>query len=323
MPGVTLIYTSSPPHSTQFIGKKLSQKYDIPWVADFRDPWTQDHRYFHPPTLLHKWAILKGEQKTIKQAGRVISVSDVMTQYFQNNYPSQPREKFTTIMNGFDADDYPENKSKTHFESKFVITYAGSFYLHQTPIYFYQGVKLFVEQNPDAEEDLLIQLIGKSQTDYETYPYDIGIGNHIYQTGFVPHREVGKHLANSDIFLLVLWSNPDIVDFTFSGKFFEYLAMEKPILALLNQGACFDLFQKYPIGKTAPFSNIQKISEAIACFYSQWKNKTGENHPNNKTLIESFNRKILTQTLANEFDQVVLNQRKNSHEYTDNHHRKL
>jgi len=301
---IDLIYTSSPPHSVQLIGQALSKKHGIPWVADFRDPWTQDFRYFIPSTLVHKWAILKGERKTVEYASRIISVSDVMKHYFQNRYPSHSPNKFITITNGFDSNDYPADKNKTEFLDKFVITYAGSFYLHQTPVYFYQGIQQFLAENPGAKKDLLIQIIGKSQKDYEAYPFEIGIGENIRKTGFVPHREVGRYLANSDIYLLVLWSNPDCVDFAFSGKFFEYLAMEKPILALVNTGACYDFFQQYPVGETAPFSDVKKIAEAITLFYNEWKNGTLRQQADQK-MLQLFDRKNLTGQLSHLFHEVV------------------
>ena len=36
---IKAIITTGPPQSTHLIGLSL-EKYKIPWVADFRDPWT-------------------------------------------------------------------------------------------------------------------------------------------------------------------------------------------------------------------------------------------------------------------------------------------
>ena len=49
---IRVIYTTSPPHSTQIAGLILKRMTGLPWVADFRDPWTRDYG-FNPPT---RWA---------------------------------------------------------------------------------------------------------------------------------------------------------------------------------------------------------------------------------------------------------------------------
>ena len=37
---IDMIFSSSPPQTINLIAKKLSKKTGIPWVADYRDPWT-------------------------------------------------------------------------------------------------------------------------------------------------------------------------------------------------------------------------------------------------------------------------------------------
>ncbi|MFM7090893.1 MAG: glycosyl transferase family 1, partial [Bacteroidota bacterium] len=66
------IITSGPPHSLHLIGLKLKEKYKIPWMADFRDPWSE---YF-PALMLTKWAMKRHEnlEKSILQAADKIVV---------------------------------------------------------------------------------------------------------------------------------------------------------------------------------------------------------------------------------------------------------
>lgn len=42
---IDAIITTSPPHSTQLVGLKLKKKYNLPWLADLRDPWTGIYYY--------------------------------------------------------------------------------------------------------------------------------------------------------------------------------------------------------------------------------------------------------------------------------------
>jgi hypothetical protein len=42
---VDAIFTDGPPHTNTVIGMRLSQRFGIPWIADFQDPWTQVDYY--------------------------------------------------------------------------------------------------------------------------------------------------------------------------------------------------------------------------------------------------------------------------------------
>ena len=306
---IDLIFTSSRPYSINVIGNTLQKKTGLPWIADFRDPWIQDKRYFNPPTPIHRLAAEREEKKTVIRAAKIISVSEPMTTYFKRQYSFLPDNKFLTIPNGFDGDHFQEVNKKNPDPDKFVITYAGSFYLHQTPIWFYQAVRQFLEENSKTRDHLRIRLVGKSQKDYEAYPYDIGIGDVIETVGFVPNDQVFHHLLNSDVLLLVLFSDPKEYDFVFSGKFFEYLPAKRPILALLNQGVCADLIARHDLGLCAGFNDIQRIKEAIAELYSQWQQ--GEFHFKGMSdeALTDFHRRNLTRKLASLFDEVVGNKR--------------
>ena len=37
---IDIIVSTGPPHTTHLIAMKVKKKYKIPWLADFRDPWT-------------------------------------------------------------------------------------------------------------------------------------------------------------------------------------------------------------------------------------------------------------------------------------------
>lgn len=301
---VDLIYSSSPPHSIHLAALAIHKKFNIPWVADFRDPWTQDLAHIPPPTFLHGKLAKIYERKVVEYADRVIGVSPKMTEYMQGKYFKYSRNKFVTITNGFDPDDVPLVRMKTEKQTKFVITYCGSFYTDRSPVPFYNSVSRFLRQYPGARKELEIQLIGKSQNDYEEYPYKIGIGDVINNVGFVPHKDIGKYLANSDIFLLVIFSNPQIYHHIIPGKFFDYLSMKKPMIVLANQGFVADFVLKKKCGKVAGLNNEDEIAYKLAEFYLEWKEKRLEFGLKNDD-IEVFNRINLTEQLCQIFNQVT------------------
>ena len=94
---VDVIVTSGPPHSMHLIGLKLKQKYGIPWVADFRDPWTNID-FYHELMLttvadsIHK----RLERKVLTKADLVVTVNRAM----QEEFLAKGAKQVSVISNG-------------------------------------------------------------------------------------------------------------------------------------------------------------------------------------------------------------------------------
>ena len=107
---VDVIVTTGPPQSMHLIGRGLHRATGIPWVADFRDPWTKMFYYKH--LHLSKASDRKQhrlEKSVLDEASAVISVTPLVQQEFQE----MTRTSVVLITNGYDEDDYPalgENK---------------------------------------------------------------------------------------------------------------------------------------------------------------------------------------------------------------------
>ena len=69
---VDVIISSGPPHSTHLIALSLKKKFQIPWLSDFRDPWTNID--FYKDLKLTKTA----DQKHKKLENDVLVQSDIV-----------------------------------------------------------------------------------------------------------------------------------------------------------------------------------------------------------------------------------------------------
>src|SRR5690606_5948314 len=73
---VDVSVTTGSPHSFHLIGLRLKKAIGVPWIADFRDPWTNIDYYGQ--LQLSEWADRKQhalEREVLKKADRVITVS--------------------------------------------------------------------------------------------------------------------------------------------------------------------------------------------------------------------------------------------------------
>ncbi|HRQ31008.1 MAG TPA: glycosyltransferase, partial [Saprospiraceae bacterium] len=131
--GIEVVITSSPPHSTQLIGRKLKKLLKVKWIADLRDPWTDIYYY---PLLYHSKLSKKidryYEKKTLESSDAIITVSESLKELFLQKLQDLPKDKFTIIPNGFDEADFEPAKIIKDFD-KFVINYTGSMSLEYHP----------------------------------------------------------------------------------------------------------------------------------------------------------------------------------------------
>ena len=96
-----IIFSTSPPPTTSLIAKKLADWSNIPWIADFRDPWTNIYYYDeHPQSKYAQKKNKKIEFDTLKRADQIT----VVNEGFFPEYEEILRSKTTKIPNGFDPD---------------------------------------------------------------------------------------------------------------------------------------------------------------------------------------------------------------------------
>jgi len=163
-----VVYTSSPPHSSQLIGlilKKLSNKN---WIADFRDPWV-DNVYFEQRPKFNTYIKIISllEKLVMKNATCVLLNTDFNRNKVTKRYPYLNQRKFETLTNGFDCDDIRGTVVKDL--NKFTITFIGTFYSYFKTDLFLEGVKLWVEgiEIKNLSDKFQVLFIGERNVEVE------------------------------------------------------------------------------------------------------------------------------------------------------------
>jgi glycosyltransferase involved in cell wall biosynthesis len=301
---IDLILSSSPPHSIHLAALDIKKKYNIPWIADFRDPWSLQFDIIKPLTPIHRFIGEYYEKKIVSNADAILNVSPTMSEHLITIYPFLNQDKVITFMNGYDGQDFQIYQNRKKDKSKFIITYVGTFYLRQSPITFYDGVAKFLLKNPAAKSRFLVQIVGKSQNDYEEYPSQIGIADNVLQVGFVPHQRLGQYLANSDILLLLVYGQKNKYNYVYTGKLFEYLPWRKPILLLSHQGVCTDFILQNNIGKVVALDDEEGLVDILAEFFQKWEKHISIDFGMSQELTLQYERKNQTQKLACIFNRI-------------------
>ena len=124
-----------------------------------------------------------------------------MTMDFTNTYPNEPADKFITITNGFDSDDF-KGISTRRIDKKFTITYAGIIYEYLPMENFLRALKELVVENTEMAGNTRVIFVGETK-ELREYPIEqFGLASIIEFTGYQPHTKSVEYLLNSDVLLL-------------------------------------------------------------------------------------------------------------------------
>lgn len=284
---VDTVVTTGPPHSTHLIGKKLQKKTGIKWIADLRDPWTDIYYYnqfYHtaPARAIDR----RMERLVVEKADHLITVSADVLRLLAAKSTKNIAEKASIIPNGFDEADFAGKTEKE--EQKFTITYTGTI----SEIYDISGL---IEAIKKIDQPVLnrirLRFVGRvpeliaRQLTTELPSLEV---EHI---GYVEHELSVRYLLRSSMLLLVIpriENNRGIL----TGKFFEYLAAGKPVLAIgpIN-GDLAAIIGETNCGRIFDYSD----QEGIGDFIRQVFNKEIRIQANN---AEKYSRQNLSQQLS-------------------------
>ncbi len=259
---VRVLYSTSPPHSTHVIARRLKRMSGLPWVADFRDPWARN------PWRAQNWcpsqqrSAERLEASCVRAADRVILNTDSMRDSFLETYPDQAEEKFVVIPNGFDPallamlSGLPQASPRMP-GSKFRICHPGSLYCRRDPRPFLQAIKCL----SNGEGNLLFEQFGTVAPEFmlDEFVAQNGLTDHVSVEAMVDHHTILRHMAEVDAFLLI---QPDTTT-QIPAKLYEMIPFGKPIIALTGDGATADIVKRYALGVVSDPDNVDDIAEAI------------------------------------------------------------
>ena len=285
---VDAIISTGPPHSMHLIAMKLKEALGIPWIADFRDPWTEIDYY--NDLHLTRWADRKHhrlEREVLTQADKVVTVAPDGARRLGRLGNRNVR----TIYNGFDRDDDP--KTTITPSEKFSITYLGMLSKIQNPEKLWEALGELVKENESFAKDLQINIIGQIDNSVVQSIEAQGLSEHVNCSSYIPHSEVSTVHHNSTLLLLLLMPNSEPrAKGLITGKLFEYMASGRPILCIgPEDGDAARILKETSAGQTVSFGDKEKMKAAIEDLYQKYLD---HNLPDNTNeAVERYSRKAL------------------------------
>lgn len=290
------VISSSPPVTSHLIAKNLKNRYEIPWIADLRDLWTQNHYYSHTKirTLIER----KLEIKTLAMADALIAT----TPYSAKKLRKLHEKRVFSITNGFSYEEV--DNDEVQVTDKFTITYTGSLYKRKRdPIKLFKAVNELISDNIIDINDMDIRFYGSKGNWLEKEIKSYNLEKIVKLYGFVDRMTVLKKQRESQILLFLLWDHPEEKNIC-PGKIFDYFSSKRPILAIGGSNG----FVKELLDETYSgiyVVSIDEIKNYLVNSYQEWKRNGNVSYIGDISNIKKYSHREMAKNFSNALNSVT------------------
>ncbi len=301
-----IIWSTYPIATAHLIGLSLCRLTRIPWVADLRDPMTEEG-YPHDPLTrrIQQWI----EKKTIVYCARAVLTTPGAIKDYKTRFPQIPASRFCLIENGYDEESFvtaeatiAEGKGKN---KQIVLVHSGIIYSSERdPVPFFEALAALYQQGLVSPTSLKVILRATGHDSYLLQIIDqYGIGGIVLLAPPISYQDALSEMLTADGLLIFQASN---CNNQIPAKLYEYLRARRPILALTDPvGDTAAALINMGINTIAPLDSKDGIMHELLHFLALVKENNAPIASMKKVMGNS--RKSKSKELANLFDQVTGN----------------
>ena len=295
---VDAMISTGPPHSIHLIAKALHKKFNIPWVADFRDPWTEV--FYFDSLKLTKCSVKKHkklENQVLTEADKVVAVS----WHEAADFEALGAKNVDVITNGYDEEcvtDKIQNADNEHF----TVSYTGVLLPNESFV-IWDAFKELCDENADFAKALKINLIGHIDASVKDYIAEKGLDSKVENIEYMPHSQVLDYQRQSNMLLLLI-PRAKKAECILTGKLFEYLVSGCPVLAVgPAEGDAAKVLADTRCGITADYDDKEKMKATILEYF----NKRNDNQAVERNIEEvaKYSRKNLTKDFVRVLNDIT------------------
>lgn len=294
--GIDLIVSTGPPHSMHLIAQRLKQKTGLPWVSDFRDPWTKIDYFDRLPLTKRAWREhAELERRVLSNSDGVVVIGKTMKEDF-----SAFGDKVHVISNGYD-EEVATDAPAPALSQKFTIAHIGSMNVDRNPEVLWAALSELCANDLEFSKDLCIQLIGSFASEVDQSLAKAGL-DQVERIAYLPHKEVIQYQQSAQLLLLSV-NRVKNARAVLTGKIFEYLNSRRPILAVgPTDGDLAEILRDTHSGEIVDFEDTEGMKKQLLTFYTRFK---AGNLRVQSVNLEKYHRRELTGKMASLFDEVL------------------
>ncbi len=318
------IFVTAPPFSIISLAIKASKIYKLPLIIDMRDAFsfwiTQPYGSY-----LHFLITKRIEKKWFNSAQKVIGVTPQLINDF--NRANVYKNKFVLINNGFDNEIKIKSKIYIRPNKKLIIGYVGSFYyspqsrnkiftkwrkrnpkhyinflprkedwLYRSPYFVFKTISYLFKNKAELKEKILLKFVGIKPYWFDDMVNSFGLENNVSHLSWLSNKKAIEFQNSCDALLSTSAKIIDGEDYCIAGKTYEYITMNKPIIAFVAEGAQKQFIEKTGLGIICNPDNIEESANILKNVLDN-----GITLNSNIDFIKKYHRKNLTKQLSEIF----------------------
>jgi len=234
-----IIVTFGSPMSDHLIGRELQQKYGVPWIAHFSDPWIENP--FKNYSWLSRTVNLSLERDVVEAADRLVYTSSESVDLVMDKYSDRVRQKARVLSHAFDPHlfDSPDMNGR----APIVIRYLGDMYGQRTPAPLFRALESVGQTTPELLQGLQIEFVGSiadfnlSDLGFDELPPGL-----VTFRPTVPYLESLALMSSADGLLVI--DAPATTSVFLPSKLIDYLGAARPVFGITPPGTAANLIQE-------------------------------------------------------------------------------
>ncbi len=298
---VDAIISTGPPHSMHLIARRLKKHFNLPWIADFRDPWTEIDFYDQlrlTPGSDRKHKAL--EKAVLKEADEVVVIGKTMAERFKSAAGITP----LVIANGYDEADFFHKKQKPATEpgKELTIVHVGAMNRDRNHVIFWEAIAELMKVEPQLATQITIKLVGKLDVSVLQSISDFNMKEQVEIQSHLPHDQIIPLLQSAALLYLPINNTPNARSIQ-PGKLFEYLAAGRPILGIGPvDGDAAEILRGCNAGEMIDFSDKTQLIKVLEKWFQLHNDGQLSIEPTGR---DKYTRKNLTSTYSEVLDRII------------------
>jgi len=258
---IDIVITTSPPSSIHLIGAAVRYLTGVRWVADLRDSLIAkpDREYERLTVRLKERCNVLIARLVARSADSIVAVTTTIAEEMTR---LNARQAVATIPNGSDFDDF--EGLEYHPGERFRITHTGSFFGART-------AKPFLDALSRSDRRIVARFVGDFRASEREWAEQLDLAGRVELVGYVSRHRSLELQRDSEALLLLL---PDVGERNKdvpSGKIYEYLAAERPILAAVpRDGKAAELIEATQSGTVIQADDADALAAELERMVEQW-----------------------------------------------------
>lgn len=302
---IDTLYTMCFPFSFHLSGLVVSNRRDVGWLAEFRDPWVTNPNHFDGDGGIVQQHL---ERRVVDGCDQVVYNYGIQVpeNYFVNTYPEYADKVTRLDCPGSCGFDFERLSAESVESNNFTIVYGGSFYGGgHSPETFLRGLARFLDQRGLDGSDVTVDFYGDWKDAYDDIVADAGVGRVVRSHGWVDFDTLLQRLQHAQVALFIVRPFPGD-ELNVPQKIVDYVVTETPMLVLAKHDwEVSEFTRREGVGVVSEPDYPAAVDRALGELYDAYKQCSLDTYIASSELQLRFNARTQTKKFAKVLDKTV------------------